>query len=163
MATSDPPGGDDRGQTPQDFAVGISIFLITVTFVFTFVPSVLQPSMAGEEPTLTVEADRVSSGILSNLSTPGQPNRLDKAKTDAFFGQYKGNVSGFRSAFGIPTYREVNVTIVSLENDKPVTNATGPYTFGDEYDDQQAVVTQRVVKMSHPSCDDGCLLVVRVW
>ncbi|MFW5905801.1 MAG: DUF7287 family protein [Halodesulfurarchaeum sp.] len=155
----------DRGQTPQDFAVGISIFLITVTFVFAFVPSVLQPSQAGAEATLTTEADRVASSIVSNLSAPGRPNHLDESRVEEFVDAYDdGNTSRFRTDYGLSTYTQVNVTIRTSNGSGTVDDPSGdPYRFGDEYRNQEGVVVQRVVTMDTPGCDDGCHLIVRVW
>lgn len=153
-------GRSDRGQTPQDFAVGISIFLVTVLFVFAFVPSVLQPSRAGAEATLTTVGDRVASGIVSNLSAPGRPNHLDESKVSEFVDTYDdGNTSDFRSDYGLATYTQVNVTIRTLNGSDRVDN----YSFGDEYRNQEAVVVQRVVTMDDPQCQDGCQLIVRLW
>ena len=164
MERSNPATGSDRGQTPQDFAVGISIFLITVTFVFAFVPSVLQPSRAGEEVTLTTEADRVASGLVSNFSVSGRPNHLDESKVNATVNTYDGDVEKFRNDYGLTTYTQVNVTIRTLDGSGTVDNASGdPYRFGDEYRNQEAVVVQRVVTMDHPQCQDGCQLIVRLW
>lgn len=152
--------GSDRGQTPQDFAVGISIFLITVMFVFAFVPSVLQPSRAGEEVTLTAEGDRVASGLISNLSAPGRPNHLDDSRVEEFVDAYdEDNTSEFRSDYGLRTYTEVNVTIRTLNGSARIDD----YSFGDDYRNQEAVVIQRVVTMENPDCDDGCHLIVRLW
>ena len=165
MFGSDRSIGSERGQTPQDFAVGISIFLITVTFVFAFVPSVLQPSRAGEEVALTAEADRVATGLVSNLSTPGRPNHLNESAVADFVDTYdEGNVSDFRSDYGLATYTGVNVTIRTLDGDHTVTDPGGdPYRFGDEYRNQQGVVVKRVVTMGNSGTRDGCLLIVRLW
>jgi hypothetical protein len=160
MAGSGLADGSERGQTPQDFAVGISIFLITVTFVFAFVPSVLQPSRAGEEITLTTEGDRVASALVSNLSVPGRPNHLAESKVEAFVDTYdEGNTSEFRTEYGLTTYTQVNVKILTLNGSDRIDD----YSFGDDYRGQEAVVTQRVVTMDDPQCQDGCYLIVRLW
>jgi hypothetical protein len=160
------PTERDRGQTPQDFAVGISIFLITVMFVFAFVPSVLQPSRAGEEVTLTAEGDRVASALVANLSHPGRPNHLDASAVNATVNTYEGNVEQFRSEYGLGKFTNVNVTIRTLDGIGQVNDSTGdPYRFGDEYRDQQVVEVRRVVTMDdpHQQCQEGCLLIVRIW
>lgn len=163
MQTIDPTERD-RGQTPQDFAVGISIFLITVMFVFAFVPSVLQPSRAGEEVTLTAEGDRVASALVANLSHPGRPNHLDASAVNATVNTYDGDVEKFKSEYGLGKFTNVNVTMRTLDGTGQVTDLdTGdPYRFGDEYRDQQVVEVRRMVTMDE-QCQDGCLLIVRVW
>jgi hypothetical protein len=160
MLGNDRSHGAKRGQTPQDFAVGISIFLITVTFVFAFVPSVLQPSRAGEEVTLTTEGDRMAAALVSNLSAPGRPNHLAESKVEGFVDSYdEGNTSEFRTEYGLATYTQVNVTVRTLNGSDRVDD----YSFGDDYRNQEAVVTQRMVTMDDPQCQGGCYLIVRLW
>jgi hypothetical protein len=77
--------GRDRAQTTLDFAVGMSIFLLTVAFVFTFAPNIAEPfSDSGTEN--TVVADRAASQLVAGtLADPDRPYVLDKACTMAFF------------------------------------------------------------------------------
>ncbi len=77
--------GRDRAQTTLDFAVGMSIFLLTVAFVFTFAPNIAEPfSDSGTEN--TVVADRAASQLVAGtLADPDRPYVLDKACTIAFF------------------------------------------------------------------------------
>jgi hypothetical protein len=164
MKTDDLPNDSSRGQTPQDFAVGISIFLLTVMFVFAFVPSVLQPSRAGEEVTLTTEGDRVASNIVSNLSVPGRPNHLNESKLDDFVTKYKTNTDTFRNDYGLGTFTDVNVTVRQLDGFGTVKNSSDdPYRFGEEYRTQDAVVVQRIVTIDDSQCQNGCKLIVRLW
>lgn len=77
--------GADRGQTTLDFAIGISVFLITVAFVLAFIPGMLQPFTGGlEEETVAVNrvADSLSQGMLGD---PAEPNTLDRECTVIFF------------------------------------------------------------------------------
>lgn len=87
-----PDAGRDRAQTTLDFAVGMSIFLLTVAFVFTFAPNIAEPfSDSGTEN--TVVADRVASQLVAGtLASPDRPYVLDKACTMAFF--WPGNLDG---------------------------------------------------------------------
>lgn len=74
-----------RGQTPLDFAVGMSVFLITVTFVFSFVPGMLGPFQSGPQEA-TVVADRVASQLVgTTLTDGGSQYILDTGCTLAFF------------------------------------------------------------------------------
>jgi hypothetical protein len=66
-------GAGDRGQTTLDFAIGISIFLAVMLFVFAFVPGILEPfNLSGEEDIALSEriASDLSQGTLGNASTP---------------------------------------------------------------------------------------------
>jgi len=77
--------GRSRAQTTLDFAVGMSIFLLTVAFVFTFAPNIAEPfSDSGTENTVT--ANRAASQLVEGtLASPDRPYVLDKACTIAFF------------------------------------------------------------------------------
>ena len=75
----------DRGQTTLDFAVGITVFLITTAFVFTFIPGMLDPFTGGLEEE-TVAANRVADSlVLGTLGDPDEPYVLDRECTIAFF------------------------------------------------------------------------------
>ena len=87
-----PDAGRDRAQTTLDFAVGMSVFLLTVAFVFTFAPNIAEPfSDSGTENTVT--ANRAASQLVEGtLASPDRPYVLDKACTMAFF--WPGNLDG---------------------------------------------------------------------
>ena len=76
---------DGRAQTTLDFAVGMSVFLLTVAFVLSFTPNIVAPfSGSGTEDTVT--ANRVASQLVEGtLADPDRPYVLDKACTTAFF------------------------------------------------------------------------------
>ena len=40
---------DSRAQSPLDFAIAMGIFLVAVTFVFTFIPSLTAPFVEGNQ------------------------------------------------------------------------------------------------------------------
>jgi len=76
---------DSRGQTTLDFAIGISIFLTVVMFVFAFIPGMLAPfTDATVEETAAVDrtANHVSQNVLGH---PTEPYVLDLECTDRFF------------------------------------------------------------------------------
>jgi hypothetical protein len=153
-------GRDSRGQTTQDFAVGISLFLLAITFVFTFVPGLIDASASGAETQEQLTADRTAESIVSNLSVVGEPNTLDRTATDRLFAT---DADALEDRFGYD-YQDLNVTIRTMSGDAIVTNATGePYAAGEAYHGQSASVSVRVVKLTGPNCSTGCKLVVRVW
>jgi hypothetical protein len=74
-----------RAQTTLDFAVGVSVFLLAVVFVFTFVPGILEPFEAGPQEETAV-ADRVASQLVqSSMADPAEPYVLGLACTNGFF------------------------------------------------------------------------------
>lgn len=107
-----------RGQTTLDFALGISIFLAVILFVFTFVPGLLDPfALNDEEETVLVGqvADRLSQDTLGD---PAEPYVLDRHCTVAFFNNSTDAPDRCRYGDGvlhdrlnIPETKEVNVTI----------------------------------------------------
>lgn len=78
-------GRSARGQTTLDFAIGVSLFLSVLLFVFAFVPGILQPfNLSGEQDTVLSEriASKLSQGMLGD---PSEPYVLNSSCTVAFF------------------------------------------------------------------------------
>jgi hypothetical protein len=116
-----------RGQTTLDFAIGISIFLAVILFVFTFVPGLLEPfALSGESETVQANqiADRLAEG---QLGDPAEPYVLDTYCTVAFFNgsydadrcRYEGD--DIRERLEISETTNVNIT---LERSATVGSAT---------------------------------------
>lgn len=68
----------DRAQTSFDFAVGMGVFLLTVAFVLTFIPTVFQPFAVGSGSDEIV-GDRVAAtlaedALVENVSNPNVLN-----------------------------------------------------------------------------------------
>jgi len=86
---------NDRGQTVLDFAVGVSVFLIVVAFVLTFVPGMVKPFQESTQQE-TAAADRLADQLaadqlVENVSTPYV---LDRECTVAFFEDSNKNEDG---------------------------------------------------------------------
>lgn len=76
--------GRDRGQTTIDFAVGATLFLLTIAFVFTFVPVMFQPFATSQSDPLV--ADRTANRLATDvLGDPAEPYVLNETCTTAFF------------------------------------------------------------------------------
>ena len=58
--------GPDRGQTTLDFAVAMSIFLVTVLFVLAYAPTMFDP-FAGGSGTKLVVADRAATTLSADV------------------------------------------------------------------------------------------------
>lgn len=75
-----------RGQTTLDFAIGMSVFLITVAFVLSFTTGLTDPFMDGGQ-SHPVTADRVADTLAGGmLGEYAEPSVLDDECTTAFFG-----------------------------------------------------------------------------
>jgi hypothetical protein len=76
---------DERGQTVLDYAIGIGIFLIAVTFVVATIPGMFSPFLGAGD---TQVADRVATSMATErLGAPDEPYVLNRDCTVAFFEQ----------------------------------------------------------------------------
>lgn len=155
--------GRNRGQTTIDFAVGAVLFLLTMAFVFTFVPTMFQPFETNQSDPLV--ADRVANTLATDLlGDPSEPYVIDESCTEAFF---DGNAppSGCPDPtngalgnhpnliLGVESDTNVNVTLV--DSSGTVTESVGP----SRANAQSAITAQRRVLYKNQSYD----LFVRVW
>lgn len=93
ISTQRDTGGKDRAQTTLDFAFGIGIFLITVVFIFMFVPNLVAPFNTPSESGEKIQAERTADHLVAHTLGGNQNNShattLDPACTDAFFDRNK--------------------------------------------------------------------------
>ncbi len=160
----------DRGQTTQDFAVGIGIFLLAMAFVFSYVPTLLTPFTTDVGAGETAQADRIAATIVDDLSEE-EPNHLNVSEFDDYEHGSDELIDelGLRSADGEDiAVNRVNVTFESLDGTERYV-----LTGGDDHDDADATASAgRIVTVDDPNevesgCNDDCdtayRLVVRVW
>ncbi|WP_135665897.1 DUF7287 family protein [Halorhabdus rudnickae] len=146
----------DRGQTLQDYVLGISIFIVGIFIVLSMFPGLLGPfhSDIGRDKQAT--ADRVSSTIVSNLSVPEQPNHLNTTATRNLFAL---STSDVRTRFNLSRPTQLNVTLEAL-------NGSAQFeTVGDGITRNQTAISTRIVHVNVTSgnCDPACRMVVRTW
>lgn len=122
-----------RAQTNLDFAMGVSVFITVLIFIFAFAPGILAPFTGGsQEETVASEriADQLSQGL---LGSPREPYVLDRTCTVAFFEGRAPDASGEKSCryyenhggsytvedrIGVSDRTRVNVTIeADLDDD----------------------------------------------
>ena len=115
LSRRSPRNEPGRGQTTIDFAVGISIFLLTVAFVLTTVPGMLEPFAHDQDDPLV--ADRVASQLAEgHLGNPETPTLLNESCTFTFF-EATGTACGFDAAnpvseqLHLGTRHSINVTL----------------------------------------------------
>jgi hypothetical protein len=126
----------DRAQTPIDFAVGASVFLLTLGFVIAFVPTVFDP-FAGAATASPVVSDRLAAGLVGDFlaASPAEPAVLSPACTAAYFDGDEGNATLADAAdcpagiandtaaeFGIDD--DVLVVVHAMDEAEPVGNAS---------------------------------------
>jgi hypothetical protein len=151
-----------RGQTTIDFAVGATLFLLTIAFVFTFVPVMFQPFATSQSDPLV--ADRVANRLATDiLGDPAEPYVLDETCTTGFFNAVDPSTNGCsyqysaldhpNLALGVEDDTRINVTLVDP-------SGTVELSTGDSRASARDVITaQRRVLYKDSSYE----LYVRVW
>jgi hypothetical protein len=144
----------DRAQTTHDYAVGISVFLLTVAFVFAYVPSALGAVGDGTTGADAATADRLATELVAELSVDDYPNRLDDSSVSTFFAS--GSMATVRADYDLRESTYANVTL-EYANGSVVTGRD--VHAGASYADQRAATMTRMVVVD----DVRYRLVVRVW
>lgn len=161
-----------RGQTTQDFAIGVNVLLVTVIGAFVFTQGGALTLYEGNSPGVDQpQADRIATYVVENYSVEGQPNNLSYDNLKSLSGSIEqlklragANVSSDRRTDPI-----VNVSIVSNETLQgggrtPARDGGSPIAWGPTRQ-SDPVMSTRVVQLSGGPdvCDPVCWLVVRVW
>ena len=173
---------DSRAQSPLDFAIAMGIFLVAVTFVFTFIPSLTAPFVEGNQDR-SATADRVASHLAEGaLGDPADPFVVDETCATDFFADTSNSDCGYSGSdfyerVGVNGDRlRVNVTVEQVDPDESgdarfrtvchddtdgvVHEANGSsscdvrYTIGDEPSDSSSIVVARRV-VTIPGCSFG--------
>jgi len=162
---------DERGQTTQDFAIGVSVLLVTIIGAFVFTQGGALSVYEGTSPGVQQpQADRIASYIVQNYSDDDQRNTLDYTSID---GNLSGDLSDLKQRAGVNVASDrrtnpiVNVSIVDGETlrDGQLTPTDDPgirLAWG-QYRRSESASASRVVQLEGGGCDPVCWLVVRVW
>ena len=140
-----------RAQTTLDFAIGITVFLAVVLFVFTFVPGILEPFDATNEedpPFSNRVANSLSQGM---LGTPDEPHILDRYCTVEFFksspsaGPCNYEDEPLDERLNLPSTRRLNITL------------TGNLSDGGDISERLCWDSggRTLVEASNSACDSG--------
>lgn len=106
----------------MDFAVGVSVFLVTAAFAFAFVPGIIAP-FADPGTADPVTANRIADDLAADrLTAAGDEYVLDADRTADFFGDPDPV-----GALAVPQFRTVNVTVGNASG-----NTSSPVTVGGE-------------------------------
>lgn len=157
----------DRGQTTQDFAVGIGLFLLAIAFVFMYVPTLATPFSTPVGGAETAQADRIAATVVEDLSTDDGTNELNLTDFDEYDDEgYRIEHLGLRSTETDTgdnvSVDRVNITIYSSLNETDSAyhvNTTGP----SDDDARSTSSASRIVTDTGDQCDPACRLTVRVW
>lgn len=160
-------GAADRGQLGFDFMVGMAVFLLTVGFLFAFLPGMFEP-FSNNSGQGMIGADR-SAALLAEdalVEDPAEPGLLNETCTVDFFEdgadapgcRFEQDGTELAAAVGIDPPSSVNATIEadgSVITHAGVRLAAGPAVPARV----DVTVSQRIVHL------DGTdrRLIVRVW
>jgi hypothetical protein len=166
----------DRGQTTQDYILGVSIMLATVLFVFGFLPGVFDSYESSVDGIDRAQTERAAEHLIENYTVDGKRTVLDNG---SFYAKLDGNFSGFRAEAGLDTETDrqakpnINVKLVNATEftgngtrDPVAFPGRSAYEFGDDYDNQSSATRVRVVGLEDDptdECTPACYLIVRVW
>ena len=161
-----------RGQTTLDFAVGMSVFLLTVIFVISFAPTMFDPFVGGSGTKLIV-ADRVATTLSGDLlaASTAEPGILSVACVAEFYDEdvegascnTNANLDDFDGSLSLDG-RNANVTIHELG--EPASNPATPgwATDGLTTSNSESVPSDVAVATRTVSIDSQQYrLTVRVW
>lgn len=149
----------ERGQTSFDFFIGMSVFLLTVGAVFSFLPGVFEP-FTTDSGADKVVADRSAARLAEDVlvEDPARPNVLNATCTNAFFtggsppAGCRFDTTDTEDTLGVVERTNVNITI---EDGASITHSKGD----SPPDSVDVTVAQRSVLLA----DNQQQLVVRVW
>ncbi|WP_244605231.1 DUF7287 family protein [Halorussus halobius] len=147
----------ERGQTTIDFALGVSVFLLSVAFAFAMLPSVFVPFNAPVDDDLTTRADRTAATLLADLSTGG--NALDPDRTADRFDATNRTQSALRSSLGLPATTRVNVTVTDAETGAVASAGGRRLRAGAAVGDHPTAAASRIVAIA----GDPYRLQVYLW
>jgi hypothetical protein len=139
-----------RGQTEFDYVVGMTLVLLTLTGVFTFVPGIYEPFDDPVATDDTATADRIADDLLTVSAVQDSSNTVNRTKLEA-------NID----AVDPPT--DTDTLNVTLQDGTEIVTGTGS-SYADNR--QPSATTVRVVTFATDdtgTCEPICRLIVRVW
>lgn len=145
----------ERGQSLQDYALGIGLFtLVSIGLLTATLPTVFAPFEDRVGGDRASQADRVAQQMVANMSVDESANKLN-ATTVAQVASYSQDE--LRQRYGLPNTTRVNFTIRSTGGTATFHGTTdGPVN-------RSTATSARVVTLDDGTCSTGCRLVVRTW
>lgn len=151
----------ERGQTLQDFVLGVSVFLVVVVFVFGLFPNFLSPFTAGVDASERAQADRLARNLIENHSVEASDNTLNGSKLATTMQESDARL---RKRFGLSTTADINLTVRELDGERVVRYDGTPLAHGSSRTNQSSGSVSRIVSIAgSEKCQPGCRLIVKVW
>ncbi len=154
---------DSKGQMQIDYIIGISIFLSTIIFVFSYTSGLFIPFQSNSDE-ITLIADRIATNIVEQTLSAQEPqniNLLNGRKVSNFFSDMSGNYKGILDIYGL------NGTYLNYDLNVTIGNQTSIlYSGGKELPDYNNIgQTKRIVMLRNETTGNTLMAVlsVRVW
>nr|WP_136717832.1 hypothetical protein [Halorientalis salina] len=158
----------------QDFALGVSLFLVTVTFVLGLFPGFLEPFTSGASGAEQAQADQVAGSLVIDLSTGDSKGTLRKNSLNAtqLRGVLNKSQPELRQQFGLDSTTGVNITVRELDGDKIVEIDGDKLATAEDREKEPASSVGRIITLNNRTvdgkidarkCRPGCRLVVKTW
>ena len=154
---------DERGQTPQDYVIGIVVFIAVVVAVVGYLPTITSPYQSGVAGEDIAQSDRVAQQLVSNLSTVTEPNQLSLPELQSVLALDSAQLT---DRYGLPEGTQVNITVKTLNGSEFITTESGVTLVSTTtYSSESAASSARIVRLStrQHNCEPACRLIVRVW
>jgi hypothetical protein len=146
-----------------DYIIGISIFLTSIIFVFSYTSGLFLPFQSNSDE-ITLIADRISTNIVEqelSAREPGHITLLDGTKVSTFFSEINGNYGGILNFYGLNgTYLRYDMN-VTIENETSIL-----YSGGKQLPHYSNIAqTKRVIMLRDETTGNSSVAVlsVRVW
>lgn len=149
-----------RGQTLQDYTIGISLFIITVSAVLAGLLGFTSPLSAGVTSEDVSQSQRITTAMVQNLSTGPQPNELDAVRLNTTLNR---SAEQLQSRWGLERTTSLNITLSTLNGTRIVERDGVKLTVGSSYTNRSTATSSRVVTLDDGTCAPSCRLVVRTW
>lgn len=164
-----PPRQRERAQTAQDYALGVSIFLLIISFVIGYFPSLLEPYDTGAGAAESATGNRVSQAVISDVGSDRAPNDVNSTLAAEYFTSNL-TASNVRENLSLSEDTFVNVTVRTLNRSSLLYVATAggtdvPLAGGHRYRNESSITVSRVITMQDDlgACRPACRITVRVW
>jgi hypothetical protein len=152
----------DRGQTLQDFTVGIVLFILTVSAVITSFTGFISPIWTGVGSQEVSASERVSESIVRAHATGETPNQL--VAEDLWTDVFSKSMSQLRTKWGLGDATFFRVVLEELDGTSVISYNGNDLAAGmDEPDGSNANTERLVTLVDSDACEPGCRLVVQVW
>lgn len=150
-----------RGQTTQDYLIGVTLVLLTLVSVFALVPTLFGVTQDVVDSAERAAASELGDYLVNRYSVPGANNTLVFDELDdALSGSTGRTISEIAiQEAGMRPRENVNVTIVTGGEQ------LRSYPSHDVPDADRTTATSiRVVRFTNPrKCVTVCRIIVRVW